>query len=145
MQPQSFTVTYLVDRTPAEVVSTITDVRSWWTGDITGPTAAVGDVFEYRVRDIHYSRIAVEEVSADRVTWRVLANHLSFTEDQTEWVDTEIVFEVAPTGPATRVTFTHDGLVPDFECYEACRQGWTMFAAGSLRELLQADGDPTVT
>ena len=144
MQPQSFTATYLVDRRPADVVATITDVRAWWSGDLIGPTASVGDVFDYRFEDIHFSRIRVEEVGPERVVWRVLDNHLSFVEDQTEWVGTRIVFDVQPAGDATRVTFTHDGLVPDFECWDACRQGWSMYAAGSLRRLLETgQGDPT--
>ena len=143
MIADSFTATYLVDRTPEEVLDAILDVRSWWSGDLDGPTREVGDVFEYRFQDIHYSRIRVEQVTPQRVTWRVTDNHLSFVEDQDEWVDTQIVFEIEPTVGATRVTFTHDGLLPDFECYDACQQGWSMYATGSLKQLLRSGtGDP---
>ncbi|TIC87329.1 SRPBCC domain-containing protein [Nocardioides sp. GY 10113] len=143
MQPHSFTTTYLVDRAPGEVISAICDVRAWWSGDIVGPTRAPGDVFEYRFEDIHHSRIRVEAVSDTRVVWLVLDTHLAFVEDQSEWVGTQIVFDVDDAGEATRFTFTHDGLVPDFECYDACQQGWTMYAGGSLQRLLRTGrGDP---
>lgn len=143
MIPRSFTVTCLVDRTPEEVLAAVLDVGAWWSGDLTGDTRAAGDEFEYRNGDVHHSRIRVTEVSPERVSWRVLDTRLSFVEDQTEWVGTGIVFDIAPAGRATRLTFTHDGLVPDLECWDACNQGWTSYAVMNLRSLLESGaGDP---
>lgn len=133
----SFTTTHLFDRTPEEVLDAILDVRGWWSSELEGDSRAPGDVFVFRYQDIHYSHIEVTEVSPEVVRWRVLENHLSFVEDQEEWVDTEIVFEIARAGDSTRLTFTHDGLVPSFECYDACHQGWTMYAADSLKSLIE--------
>ena len=143
MRPHSYTTTSLLPRTPEQVLEAVLDVRAWWSGDITGPTRHVGDEFEYRYQDVHFSRLRVTEASAARVAWRVLATRLSFTQDQTEWEGTDIVFDIAEAGDSTRLTFTHDGLVPAFECYDACSQGWTMYAAGSLVRWVDSGvGDP---
>jgi hypothetical protein len=33
--------------------------------------------------------------------------------------------------------FTHIGLVPEYECYEACNQGWTHYIQNSLKSLIE--------
>ena len=33
----------------------------------------------------------------------------------------------------TRLRFTHDGLVPEFECFTDCSNGWGSCVKGSLR------------
>jgi uncharacterized protein YndB with AHSA1/START domain len=57
---------------------------------------------------------------ASRVGWSV--EELAFLPD---WIGTRIVFELAP-GPTggTELDFHHDGLTPQLECYDQCRQGW---------------------
>ncbi len=84
-----------------------------------------------------------------RVVWRVLDNWFGFTGDQTEWKDTEIRFDVTAVDNGTELRFTHVGLNPDFECFEACRHGWTFYIGESLRSLIATgtgspDEDPRV-
>ena len=50
--------------------------------------------------------------------------------------NTRIVFEIARKGDETEITFTHVGLVPRFECYEACTDGWRTYINGSLKDLI---------
>ena len=77
-----------------------------------------------------------ELVPGRRVAWLVLENHLSFVDDQREWVGNEIVFEIARTGDATEVVFTQIGLVPDYECYSICANAWGGYIKASLRSLI---------
>jgi hypothetical protein len=35
------------------------------------------------------------------------------------------------------VTFTHEGLRPDHECYAVCSNAWGEYISGSLRDLIQ--------
>jgi hypothetical protein len=134
-----FSTAFTVDRTPEEVFAAINDVRSWWTGDISGGTCAVGDEFTYRYEDVHRSTQRVVELVPDaRVVWRVTDAQLSFTADPREWIGTEIVFDIAREGEETVVRFTHLGLVPDVECFESCSSAWGHYVNGSLRTLIVA-------
>lgn len=55
--------------------------------------------------------------------------------DKAEWKNTDIMFEISKKGDKTEVHFTHIGLVPGYECYEVCFDGWSA-AISSLRELI---------
>ena len=137
MTDQSFTTTFTVDRTPEETFATINDVRAWWTGDIEGDTDRLGAEFTYRYADMHRSTQRITElVPGQRVAWRVVEADLSFTRDRSEWTGTQIVFEIAPRDGGSELRFTHHGLVPDFECFEACSTAWTTLVEGSLRRAL---------
>src|SRR5947209_895153 len=118
MSEPSYTTSITVDSTPAEVFAAITDVRGWWSEEVEGSTDRVGAEFRYRGHDDadtveHLATIRVDElVPGRRVVWRVLDNSMSFIDDQTEWVDTEIRFDISAQDGGTTVRFTHAGLVP---------------------------------
>ncbi len=134
---QSFTTSFTVDRSPAEVFAAINDVRAWWTGEITGRTDKLGSEFTYRYQDIHRSTQKITElVPGKRVVWHVTDANLSFVDDKTEWKGTDIVFEIIKKDGKTEVRFTHVGLIPSFECYDGCREGWSFYIDKSLREFI---------
>jgi uncharacterized protein YndB with AHSA1/START domain len=138
---QNFTTTFTVDQSPDEVFAAITNVRGWWTGDIEGGADKLGDEFTYRYKDIHYSRQKITElVPGRKLVWHVVDANLSFTEDPAEWKGTDIAFDVAPDGERTRVRFTHEGLVPEFECFDQCSNAWGSLINSNLRNLI-ASGD----
>ena len=143
---QSYTTNFTVDRTPAEVFAAITNARGWWSEEIEGSTATVGQAFDYHFRDIHRCRIEVTDmVPGRKVVWHVLENHFSFTEDKSEWTGTDVIFDIVRKGDKTEVRFTHVGLVPDYECYEACSEGWGTYIGKSLRALITTGkGQPNI-
>jgi hypothetical protein len=123
-----------VDQSPAQVFAAVNDVRSWWTGDITGGTTRVGDEFTYSYEDVHRSTQRITELVPDhKVVWLVTEATLTFTADPREWVGTEIVFDIASRGPQTELRFTHVGLNPDVECFGACSGAWSQLVNDSLR------------
>lgn len=133
----NFTSTFSVDRSPEEVRKAIQNVRGWWSQAVEGSSERLGDEFTYHYRDMHRCRIKVVEVVADeRIVWEVLDNYFSFTEDKTEWKGTRMIFEIEPKGAATYVRFTHEGLVPEYECYGVCSNAWGTYINGSLRRLI---------
>lgn len=134
MSDQSYTTSFTVERPAMEVFHAINDVRSWWNEDTTGESDAVDAEFTHHVKDIHRARIRVTElVPGERVTWRVLDNWFSFIEDQSEWKDTEIRFDLSEKNGSTEVRFTHVGLVPDDECFDVCEAAWGHYLGRSLR------------
>lgn len=146
MTNRDFTTAFTVHKAPEDAFAAITNVRGWWSQDVTGGTGNVGDVFDYRFKDIHRCTIRVEEaVPGRRVVWHVLKNFFSFTEDRTEWTDTRVVFDIAEKDGKTEVRVTHVGLVPEYECYEACTNGWSTYINGSLKSLMETGkGQPNV-
>jgi hypothetical protein len=141
---QNFTTTFTVDQTPQEVFAAINNVRGWWSGNIEGSTDKLGDEWTYRYKDLHYSKQRiVEAIPGRKIVWLVLDASLNFVEDKNEWNGTTITFEIARKGDKTEVRFTHVGLIPDFECYDACSSAWGSYVNGSLRDLITSGkGEP---
>lgn len=142
---QDFSRTFTVDQNPGEVFAAINDVRGWWSESIEGETDRPGAEFHYHFKDIHRCHLKIIEFIPDKkVVWHVVDNYFNFTQDKTEWTDTQISFEISKMGDKTEVHFTHIGLVPLYECYEVCSDGWSTYI-NSLRSLITTGkGQPNV-
>ena len=137
MKTYDFTTTILVGQTPKEAFNAINNVRGWWTGEITGNTDKLNDEFDYRYKEIHFSKQRVVEMVPDRkVVWQVTDSRLNFIENKDEWVGTEIIFEITPHDNQTQVKFTHRGLVPTGECYNDCSNAWGQLIRQGLFSLI---------
>jgi hypothetical protein len=137
MTATDFTATIMVDQTPRETFRSIINLRGWWSAGIEGGTDKLNDEFIYHYQDVHYCKMKMVELVPDqRVVWLVLDNYFKFTNDKTEWIGTKLVFDISQTGQQTVVTFTHEGLVPQYECYEICHEAWTNYINHSLRNLI---------
>lgn len=144
MKQKDFTTTIVVEQTPEAVFEAINNVRGWWSQQVDGATDALNSVFNYQYQDVHICRIKVTElVPAKKVEWLVLNNQFSFTKDKSEWTGTRIKFDIDRKNGTTQLRFTHEGLVPDYECFEICREGWTNYIEGSLYDLITTgEGNP---
>jgi hypothetical protein len=137
MNTQNFSTTLLVDQSPQEVFNAITNVRGWWSEEIEGNAEKPDDEFDYHYLNIHRCKIKLLEVVPDKkMVWLVLDNYFNFTSDNTEWKGTKVIFDISKQGNKTRLEFTHLGLVPEYECYNACSSGWTQYVQQSLRGLI---------
>ena len=139
MENQDFKISFTVEKSPTEVFNAITNVRGWWSEEIEGATAKVNDEFDYHYNDVHRCKMRLTEVVPNKkVEWQVLDNFFSFTEDKSEWIGTKVIFDIAEKNGGARLDFTHQGLVPAYECYDACTNGWTMYINNSLYSLITA-------
>jgi hypothetical protein len=139
-----FTTSFTVEQGPEDVFQSIVNVGGWWTGDIEGSAAAMGDEFTYRYGGLHDStQRVVEFVPNEKITWRVTEAKLTFVEDPGEWVGTDLVFDVRPSDEGTELRFTHRGLTPGLECYDQCSNAWGFFIRTSLRRLITTGEGPT--
>ncbi len=146
MNSQNYSTTYTVDRTPEEVFAAINNVRAWWIGDIEGRTDALNEEFTYRHEDVHYSKQKITEFIPDqKIVWKVIEAELNFVDDKHEWTGTEIIFDIFKNGDKTTLRFTHRGLVPAFECFDACSNAWGFYINDSLWNLINADQPETAS
>lgn len=146
METRDFTMRFELDQTASEIFNAINDVRAWWSEDFSGRSVEMDDEFDVRFGDVHYSRQRlIEVVPGHRVVWLVTDSRLNFLKDKDEWTGTKIVFEISELGGRCQLKFTHVGLVPEIECFQDCRSGWTQFLKNSLLDLIQkGEGHPNV-
>jgi hypothetical protein len=78
----------------------------------------------------------VEVIPDKKVVWLVLDNYFSFIKDQSEWKGTKVIFEISEKDGQTQLHFIHQGLVPQYECYEICHDAWSNYIKNSLRNLI---------
>ncbi|WP_448634136.1 SRPBCC family protein [Pedobacter panaciterrae] len=145
MKNEDFTTTILVDATASDVFSAINNVRGWWSENIDGDTDKLNSEFLYHYQDVHRAKMRITElVPNKKVAWHVLDNYFKFTKDESEWKDTNVVFEISEKDGKTQLKFTHQGLVPDYECFNVCHDAWTHYIQDSLKDLiLTGKGDAT--
>jgi hypothetical protein len=146
MKDQNFKSTILVDQTPEDVFNAVTNVRGWWSDGIKGGTEKQNDEFVFEVKDVHYSRQKLTEVVPGRkVVWLVTESNLTFLKNSSEWTGTKVIFDISKKGNKTELVFTHEGLMPQSECYSACSPAWTQYIQHSLRDLIATGrGDPNL-
>jgi hypothetical protein len=146
MNNQNYTASFTVSQTQEEVFNALNNVRGWWSEEIEGNTSKLGEEFRYHFKEFHRCTMKITEfIPNKKVVWLVTDNYFSFTKDASEWKGTEITFEISKDGDNTEVQFTHIGLVPAYECYNACVDGWNTYINGSLRNLITTGkGAPNV-
>ncbi|MFD0749873.1 SRPBCC domain-containing protein [Mucilaginibacter calamicampi] len=133
MQTTDFTTTITVEQTPAEVFDTVNTPQNWWSGDFEGDTKNLNGEFTYRYQDMHYSKQWITELTPGRkVVWLVTDSQLNFIEDKEEWIGTKMIFEISQEGGKTKLQFTHQGINPEVECYDACSNAWGQLIQQSL-------------
>lgn len=143
MTEQNDTATISVDESPREAFSAIRNIRGWWSEEIEGSTTKIGDEFKYHYQEVHKCTMKLVELVIDkRIAWLVTDNYFNFTEDKAEWTGTKIMFDITKKGNKTEIRFTHEGLVPAYECYNVCSDAWSRYIRGSLKNLI-ATGNGT--
>lgn len=144
MDNQNYSRTYLVADSPDNIFQKILDVRGWWSGlyseKIEGCADKLGDEFSFLAGDgVHYSRQRlVELILNKKIVWLVTESKLSFIEKKDEWTGSKLCFEFAEMANETEVRFTHEGLLPEIECYESCSSAWSAYLEKFLAPLVKA-------
>ncbi|HVB03819.1 MAG TPA: SRPBCC domain-containing protein [Chitinophagaceae bacterium] len=139
MKRQDFTTTILVDQTPKQAFDAINNVRGWWSGEIEGPTDKLGEEFTYRYKEFHNSKQKLTELIPNKkIVWLVTESSINFVKDKNEWTNTKIIFDISKKEDKTQIRFTHEGLIPPCECFDACSNAWTGLITDNLRRLISS-------
>ena len=72
-----------------------------------------------------------------------MENYFKFTKDKSEWTGTKVIFEISEKDNKTQIRFTHQGLVPAYECFDICSNAWSQYISQSLWSLIaKGKGQP---
>jgi len=139
MSGRSYSIEILVSVKPESVYNAITKyIDKWWT-ELSNQALQVGDHLIVRFEKTTFWVMTVSEAFPYRsLVWKVAeANHdLEGITKKDEWKGTTIKWEIVENATGSKVTLTHEGLVPALECYEICEAGWGYFL-GSLKNFVE--------
>jgi len=145
MKEQDYTTTITVNATAQEAFQGINSVTKWWTENLEGRSQKLDDEFTVQFGDVHVStQKLVEVIPNKKVVWLVTDSNLNFIEDKHEWTGTKVSFEIFEKDKETQIRFTHLGLAPKVECFDACSNAWGQYIQQSLSGLINTGkGHPT--
>jgi hypothetical protein len=125
---ESFTTTIEVSKSPSDVFHCLTDVSKWWGGeDFEGNSTNLNDVFTVHHPGAHFSKQKlIEVIPENKMVWLVTESTLNWLEKTHEWQNTRMIFELSMKENKTVLRFTHQGLVPQKQCFARCAEGWNM-------------------
>lgn len=134
-----------VNATPNMVYKAITsEIDSWWTIH-SNKADKLGSILTVRFGETTIKEMIVTELIEDKkLTWKVTKAHIDIKEltAKDEWVGTEIKWSISNAGSGSKILFTHIGLTPQFECYDACEGGWNYFLDSLKSYLNNGKGTP---
>src|SRR4030095_2194345 len=138
MPNKSYTATIEVAQSAKEVFNAINDVTKWGSKDFEGNSTKLNDEFIIDHPHQHYSKQKLIEVTPDKkVVWLVTESKLNWiTNNKEEWTNKKMIFEISTKGDKTVLQFTHEGLVPEKECYAMCEKGWDIIIKDWLFHLI---------
>jgi hypothetical protein len=133
MKKNNFTSSISAEITPNEAIKKIGNVPEWWGVTFTGKSEKPKDQFIVKMSGDSFFNFTVTEIVPDkRVVWLVTDCHMPWYSNKTEWTNTRLIFDLKQNGGITDITFTHEGLTPEVECYKDCEPGWTHWIQTSL-------------
>ncbi|GGD75445.1 hypothetical protein GCM10011514_44210 [Emticicia aquatilis] len=133
MKATNYSFEFTTEQDQAQIFSKLLDITAWWSGvygeTIIGESNKVGDEFTFEAGGgMHKSKQKlIELLPNQKIVWQVIDSNLSFLSNPSEWTNSKLIFELESQNNKTKVRFTHDGLTPSIECYEACSTGWSAY------------------
>jgi hypothetical protein len=130
MKKDNFSYSFKTFKPANEVFELLLTIDQWWSGPyeetIKGKSQKLNDEFTFNAGEgAHYSKQKlVELVPNQKIVWLVTDSNLSFLNNTAEWNGSKIHFDLSTEENYTKVTFTHEGLIPQIECYDTCSSAW---------------------
>lgn len=143
-ESKNFNATITVSKSGLDAFDAIKNFRGWWNEGIEGNTDKLNETFFYHYKDVHLSKMRlIEAIPGKKLVYLVVDNEFNFIEDKSEWVNTKLIFEITTRGTTTEIRFTHEGLVPEYECFNICNDAWTGYIKSSLKNYIETgQGSP---
>ena len=141
MKNENFTYNFKSSKSEKEIFELLLHIEQWWYGlyeeTIKGKSQQLYDEFSFKAGGGMHdtTQKLVELIPNKKIVWLVTKSNLSFLSKPNEWENTKICFDLCREGENTIVYFTHFGLTPQIECYNACSSGWIGYLDNLKRKL----------
>ena len=132
MTTKNYTAIISVNAAPKTAYEKIAKVDGWWAKNFSGKALHENDTFKVNFGETFVDFKITEAIPGKKAIWHVTDCHLDWINNKKEWQGTEVVWELTPDKEGTKIKMTHEGLVPEVECYEDCETGWNGHVKGSL-------------
>ncbi|MCX2678528.1 SRPBCC domain-containing protein [Galbibacter sp. EGI 63066] len=141
VRTKDFSYGFTTPKSPEEIFNLLLVIDKWWSGlfeeTIIGESQKINDEFSFSAGGgAHYSKHRLTElVPNQKIVWEVIESKLSFLTKTDEWVNTKLRFDITQESDMTKISFTHEGLIPKFECYGNCSGAWTQYMENLEKKL----------
>jgi hypothetical protein len=133
MKKQDFSCSFTANISANDAIKKISNISDWWGVAFIDNAEKQGDKFVIKMGDDAFFNCTVSElIPGKRVVWSVADCNMPWYTDKKEWSNTKMIFNVSEANGSSTITFTHEGLTPDVECYKDCEPGWTHWIKTSL-------------
>ncbi len=133
MVKNNFNCSISANISSSEIINKIINVPGWWGITFSGSAEKQNDTFNVKMSGDSFFNFTVTEVlPGKRVVWLVTDCNMPWYTDKKEWAGTRLIFDIRENKDETELTFTHEGLTPEVECYNDCVPGWTHWIKTSL-------------
>jgi len=146
MSENSYRKEFFMPVNAEKVINAITkEVDQWWTID-SNQAVNVGETLIVRFGQPYFMSMEVEKIVPNKLLdWRVVGANM-FVEgggdNNDEWIGTRIQWIINEKEGGSDVVLHHEGLIPSFECYETCSNGWEYFLGSLEKYLSTGEGSP---
>lgn len=133
MKKNDFKCSIVAKVSASDVLEKISRVPDWWGITFTGSAGNQNDRFVVKMGGESFFNFTVTELTpGKRSVWLVTDCYMPWYSDKKEWANTRLIFDTKENNGETTLTFTHEGLTPEVECYKDCKPGWTHWITVSL-------------
>ena len=112
--------------------------------DLTGSAGQTGDSFTIAFGQTKKTMKISELIPDQKVVWNCTKAYIDYSalENKSEWVGTQMIWQLSEKDQATILTFLHKGLNQDLQCYKVCEDGWNTFLESMESYLATGKGKP---
>lgn len=142
----NFKETISFKTTDIKVYEALTNaIKKWWTEKFEGISNQQGETFTIRFGTNIFKTILVEElIPGKKVVWKVTDALIDIQElkNKSEWINTEIEWNIYSNEEQTRLHLTHFDLTPQIACSHICIDAWHSFTNSLIEFLNSGEGKP---
>lgn len=137
----SFTTKVLIKGSKEDVFEAISQhVQKWW-GNTDSSVCKIGDEFTTSFDKTYWKFKISEYQPFSKIVWNCVdAKHIhsGYNGIEKEWIGTSVSWSLEKNGKMeTYLHFTHNGLIPELNCYEICYPAWKRFVTQSLKDFVE--------
>ncbi len=117
----------------SQAIKKISKIPEWWGVSFSGSSEKLNDKFIIKMGGDSFFNFTITELIPDKkIVWLVTDCNMPWFSDKKEWANTKLIYDLSENNGETTLNFTHEGLIPQVDCYQACEKGWTHWITTSL-------------